>query len=160
MEFELIKQVVGFVLLECVPQAHCTLHTADCTLHADLSSDGDGIMLAVADWALVFVFVVEDNGHGGFCDASLPLLVDELLKRASAHLSNRKAEVRDEGQSTHARSHQMRVLGGGASEHGLLHARSNGTVSKQTIVTKQRTNERTKERTTMAGLKGFKHEPG
>jgi len=54
----------------------------------NLASDGDLLHVAVADWRLRLVAVIECDAHAGLDDACLALLVDELLKVARSNLGS------------------------------------------------------------------------
>jgi len=51
-----------------------------------LSSDCKLVEVLVTHRAVLFVLIIEDNRHAGFCDPCLPLLVDELLQAVCTDL--------------------------------------------------------------------------
>lgn len=56
-------------------------------LLADLSGDGDLVVGFKTQRTLAFVGVVKGNGHGGLGDATLSILVHQVLEVGGSHLS-------------------------------------------------------------------------
>ena len=50
------------------------------------AGNDDLVKVLRAHWAALLVKIVECNGNSGLGDASLPLLVDELLQTVGTHL--------------------------------------------------------------------------
>lgn len=56
----------------------------------DESRDGDLAAFLITNWTVIFVCIVEENGHGCLRDARLTILVHQFLQGRCSHLSPNK----------------------------------------------------------------------